>query len=92
MAQGDDRGDWYFPNGTILPFSKSHSRRVFENREDKRVDLRRRMNPDTPQGIYRCDIQISNGTWATVYVGLYKNMNRGQHVCIHMCTACVMPN
>ena len=87
--QGDDRGDWYFPNGTRLPFSKTNSRRVFEHREDKRVNLRRRNNPVTPQGIYRCDIQInatSNGNWETVYVGLYKNTNGGQHMCFLMCT------
>ena len=89
VAQGDGRGDWYFPNGARLPFSAYCVKRVFESREDKRVDLGRRKNPDTPQGIYRCDIPInstSNDNLETVYVGLYKNTNRGKYMCIYcMC-------
>ena len=88
-AQGDDRGDWYFPNGTRLRFK---SRPVFEQRENKRVDLRRTKNSVTPRGIYRCDIQInstSNDSWKTVYVGLYKKTKRGKYNIVYSLVYCM---
>ena len=73
-GQGSHRGDWYFPNGTRLPFIDD----IFMNRGPRRVDLRRRNNANSPVGIYRCDIPTnavyddsSNLVRDTVYVGLY---------------------
>ena len=71
-SQGYNRGDWYFPNGTILPFSGD----MYKARGAQRVDLRR-TTATGPTGIYRCgiatiavhdhDISVRD----TVYVGLY---------------------
>ena len=72
-ADGFHRGDWYFPDGTRLPFSGS----IYEYRVSQRVDLRRRNNPTSPVGIYRCDIPTiavydnDISVRDTVYVGLY---------------------
>ena len=77
-AHGDDRGDWYFPDGNRLPFN-SDGNDIYEVCEAQRVDLRRRNNGATP-GIYRCDIETNavhsddnsdTTTRETVYVGLY---------------------
>ena len=72
-AQGQHRGDWYFPNGTRLLFS--HGGDIYEQREAQRVELRRRNNANSPSGIYRCDIPTGavqyNYVRETVYVGLY---------------------
>ena len=72
--QGPHRGDWYFPNGTRLPFSGD----IFERREAQRVDLRRNNSVTSPVGIYHCDIQTNAvhddtdySVRTTVYVGLY---------------------
>ena len=72
-SQGPHRGDWYFPNGTRLPFSGD----VYEARGANRVELRR-TTATGPTGIYRCDIATdavhSNTDFSvrdTVYVGLY---------------------
>ena len=77
-SDGPHRGDWYFPDGTKLPFPRSGD--IYEQRGDRRVDLRNRNNPTSPTaGIYRCDIptvivhhatdiSVRNGP---VYVGLY---------------------
>ena len=73
VSQGIHRGDWYFPDGTRLPFSGD----VYEARGAQRVHLRR-TTTENQSGIYRCHI----GTVAvhdatdisvrdTVYVGLY---------------------
>ena len=79
-GQGADRGDWYLPGSdTRLPFS-SKPGDIYEARDPKRVDLRRRNNPDMPSGIYRCTIETNavhsedntdTTTRETVYAGIY---------------------
>ena len=70
-AQGPHRGDWYFPNGTRLPFTGD----IHESRRAQRVDLRRIKNGI--DGIYRCDISTDvvhdTSVRDTMYVGLYLN-------------------
>ena len=73
-GQGPHRGNWYFPNGTRLPFPSKINPPIFESRQAQRVDLRRTSGTG-PTGIYRCDIETEavhdNGMTETVYVGLY---------------------
>ena len=77
-AQGIHRGDWYFPDGTRLPFNEPDVD-TYEDRGSQRVDLRRRNNANSPTiGIYRCDIptvavhdDTDTSVRDTVYVGLY---------------------
>ena len=72
-GQGPHRGDWYFPDGTRLPFSGD----IYEGRGPQTVDLQR-TTATGPTGIYRCDIPtvyVHDDTNTlvrdTVYVGLY---------------------
>ena len=74
---GSHRGDWYFPDGTRLPFATPNVD-IYEQREARRVDLRRNTNANSPTGIYRCDIptvavydDTDISVRDTVYVGLY---------------------
>ena len=74
--QGGHRGDWYFPNGTRLPFGGDGD--IFEARVAQRVDLHRRNSVTPPVGIYHCGIPTiavhdddDISVRATVYVGLY---------------------
>ena len=53
-ADGSHRGDWYFPNGTRLPFAGGNN--IYEARVAQRVDLHRWKSAIPPVGIYRCDI------------------------------------
>ena len=77
-GQGGHRGDWYFPDGTRLPFS-GRDGDIYEYRRAQRVELRRKNNAYSPVGIYRCDIPTVavhdrtgyNSVRDTVYVGLY---------------------
>ena len=76
-VQGQHRGDWYFPNSTRVHFNGPNVG-TYEDRENRRVDIRRRSNANSPAGIYRCDIPtnaVHNATDIsvrdTVYVGLY---------------------
>ena len=73
-GQGIHCGDWYFPNGTRLPFGLAASR------EKNRVDLRL-WSATSPTGMYHCDIatvdvhdnETNQLTRKRVYVGLYTN-------------------
>jgi len=82
-AEGDDRGDWYFPDGNRLPFNSEHVD-IYEVREAQQVDLRRRNNGGI-SGIYRCDIETNavndEDGHETVYVGLYASGGEHIHVC-----------
>ena len=74
-SQGPHRGDWYFPNGTRLPFYVD----IHQWRVAQRVDLRRSNSATSPVSIYRCDISTNmyddhyNSVRDIVYVGLYTN-------------------
>ena len=75
-TEGSHRGDWYFPNGTRLPFPGNHIYAdAFEQRGNQSVDIRHRNRITSPNGIYRCDIETTavhdNQVREKVYVGLY---------------------
>ena len=87
IAQGIHRGDWYFPDGTVLPFFVAYRNMTpfGEGRTARRVEIRR-ANSNAQTGIYRCDIAtnaVHNNTdisgRETVYVGLY--FTGGNEVC-----------
>ena len=72
--QGPHRGDWYFPNGTRLPFSGD----IFERRGSERVEIRHINLGTSPAGIYHCGIPTipvhdddDTSVRATIYLGLY---------------------
>ena len=77
-SQGVHRGDWYFPNSSVLAGGGGGGD-IYRSRGPQVVHLRRRNNATSPSGIYRCDIEtiVMNGadvntiTGETVYVGLY---------------------
>ena len=76
--EGIHRGDWYFPNGTRLPFPQGTG--IFEARYNQRVDLRRNYNYST-SGIYCCvvptiavhDVNDTSVRDRPVYVGLFSS-------------------
>ena len=69
-AQGPDRGDWFFPNGTRLNFSYNGGD-MYQTRGAQRVSLLRRNNGNIISGIYHCNIAISGGSDGIIYIGLY---------------------
>ena len=77
-AEGNHRGDLYFPDGDRLSFDDD----IYEIRNYRRVDLRRRLYALSPTGIYRCDIS-TNAVHddrdvlvrdVPVYIGLYTDI------------------
>ena len=85
-AEGPHRGDWYFPNGTRLPFSGP----IGEGRGAQIVEIRTGIDtpPSSIPGIYRCDIStnaVHDDTdilvRETVYVGLYSSGGKNSVMC-----------
>ena len=75
-SQGVHRGDWSFPDGTVLPFAGS-SVPIGLGRSSQKAAIRRTTTTG-PTGIYRCDIPTNAvhddtdiSVRDTVYVGLY---------------------
>ena len=75
-AQGIHRGDWYFPDGTVLPFI-GDSVPIGLGRAAQ-IAVIRRTTATGPTGIYHCDIptvavhdDTDISVRDTVYVGLY---------------------
>ena len=73
-VQGNDRGNWYFPNGNELGYSTD----VVKGGNAQRMVLYYYYRGSGgPSGIYRCDIETiavnNNDGNETVYVGLYIN-------------------
>ena len=87
--QGPHRGDWFFPNGSVLLGISSSDDDIVEVRGPDRVDLRRRNN-GRDSGIYHCFIATvsfhnNNDTLRIrdhVYVGLYDS--GGQYTILNM--------
>ena len=72
-TQGGLRGDWFFPNGSVLPFPRDGD--PFVGRAAQTVDLRR-ISALSPSGIYRCNIAFDAddpSAMQTFYVGVYSN-------------------
>ena len=69
-AQGDDRGNWYSPNGNELTYSTA----LAKGEGAQRVVLYKKRDGG-PSGIYRCDIETvafnNNTGHESIYVGLY---------------------
>ena len=75
-SQGPHRGDWYFPNGTRLPFVGDIV--PIGLGRGAQIAVIRRTSGTGPTGIYRCDIATEAvhddsdiSVRETVYVGLY---------------------
>ena len=83
-TQDPDRGDWFFPNGSRLPFSGN----VSESRSAQLVVLKYTGSGGT-SGIYRCDIETNavknNEGHESVYVGLYTSGGKGSVLHINCC-------
>ena len=93
-AQGIHRGDWYFPNGGVLPWDGASA--IYRNRGNRRVNLRRRNNTMGPSGIYRCEVPTDAvhddndlSVRETIYVGLYPPSG-GMFMATHFITSYVI--
>ena len=71
IPDGTGRGEWYFPNGTVVPPSGSGTG-FYRTRDHMVIRLNRIEEADTPMqtGVYRCVIPGAGGVSLTRYVTL----------------------
>ena len=75
-------GEWYYPNTTQVPiggagYSFSRTRRDSVSDVLGGALLHRRFDAMGPSGIYNCVIRSADGSYQTLYVGLYTSSNNG---------------
>ena len=73
------QGEWYYPDGTVVPDSTANED-FFRNRgDDGEVRLNRiRNNAISPTGIFHCELPGPNGVTQTLYVGVYASNDNGE--------------
>ena len=78
--QGPHRGDWYFPDNTVLGFLFFNpDDNIRQLRSAQQVEIHHRNIGTAPTGIYRCSIETNsvnrdiegNRVRERVYIGLY---------------------
>ena len=79
-TSGIHRGDWFFPNGSVLGF-RSSGDDIYERQGPQRVDLRRRNN-GSASGIYHCSIptHVSLPIYIYIYMMIYDDLLVPEHV------------
>ena len=65
---GNALGNWFFPNGSRVPSSRSQSL-FFRSRGEMAVHLHRKRGE--AEGIYRCVIPDAMNVTRTIYIGVY---------------------
>ena len=88
-AMGGVRGNWYFPNGTIVPIETVNSTTndqwdFYSTRGDSVLSLHRKRNGE--DGVYRCVIPDASNVTQTLYVGVYTT-NIGEWCMVTFSTA-----
>ena len=66
---GTDRGEWYYPNGTVVP-PPSDDTGLYRTREHMVIALHRHNGATEPTGAYRCELPGSGGVNITKYITL----------------------
>ena len=64
------RGEWYYPDGTIVPPLDNDVDGFYRTRNHTVIRLNRGGNTLSPTGIYRCDIPGAGGIIITRYIQL----------------------
>ena len=78
---GSAIGNWFFPNGTVVPSSGTHED-FYRTRGRMMVALNRRRGG--VDGIYSCEIPDSTNVTQTIYIGVYTGGIGECYMSIHL--------
>ena len=80
-------GEWYYPNGTLVPIEVKGSA-IYRDREDEgQVRLNRKNNVIHPIGVYRCEVPDAQNIKRSLYAGLIGSYGKKRAKCI-ICNIC----
>ena len=84
-------GEWFYPNGTVVPIGgiPGSNVSIYRSRtganinsvslqEGATVRLNRKNNAVDPTGVYRCEIPDRDGVNRTLFVGVYVSINNSK--------------
>ena len=77
-CKGGLRGEWYYPNGAMVPGSSAGEDFHRSRSNNGEVRLNRRNNAMSPTGIFRCELPVSDSVIQTLYVGVYASNDNGE--------------
>ena len=72
------QGEWYYPDGTVVPDSKANKDFYRSRSNNGEVRLNRRNNAMSPTGIFHCELPVSDNVIQTLYVGVYASNDNGE--------------
>ena len=75
------QGEWYYPDGTVVPDSTANKDFYRSRSNNGEVRLNRRNNAISPTGIFHCELPGPNGVNQTLYVGVYASNDNGEMFC-----------
>ena len=75
-SSGFRAGEWYYPDGTVVPVEGTGSDFYRNRGDDGTVRLNRRNNANHPTGIYHCEVPDENNITRTLHIGLLE-LNSG---------------
>ena len=76
------QGEWYYPDGTVVPDSTANEDFFRSRNDDGELRLNRiRNNAMTPTGIFHCELPVSDNVTQTLYVGVYATNDSGEMFC-----------
>ena len=71
-------GEWYYPNGSMVPGSSAGEDFYRSRSTDGEVRLNRRNSAMSPTGIFHCELPDSDNVTQALYVGVYADSDNGE--------------
>ena len=78
---GQGRGEWYYPNGTVVPpppEGNAEPTGFYRTREHMVIRLNRVGGNQSPTGVYRCEVPGAGGVNIVRYVTLNRGIGKFQ--------------
>ena len=79
---GTGRGEWYYPDGTVVPPPDGGTRPGFYRTRDHMVIRLNRDGVISPTGVYRCEIPGAGGVNITRYITLGNEGGKWHKMCL----------
>ena len=88
-CKGGQQGEWYYPDGTMVPGSSAGEDFHRSRSDNGEVRLIRRNSAMSPTGIFHCELPVSDIVTQALYVGVYADSGNGELSTHAITSACM---